>query len=195
MSKKSQPAVRLSQDEIKALCEQAVGNYIEKHELVKKEHQSRLLYNTKVLLENYRKLKRYIERATANLEDVIAYNYPDYSLQVLEILGLRVEDQKSYTIAKGVAMTKILMNHVERILHEYQTECENSGNPVMQRRWDVISKMYLEDQKMDTKRLAEKYCVDPRVIQADAKQGREDIKILLFGIEALVNDMDFQSVY
>lgn len=195
MSKKSQPAVRLSQDEIKALCEQAVGNYIEKHELVKKEHQSRLLYNTKVLLENYRKLKRYIERATANLEDVIAYNYPDYSLQVLEILGLRVEDQKSYTIAKGVAMTKILMNHVERMLHEYQTECENSGNPVMQRRWDVISKMYLEDQKMDTKRLAEKYCVDPRVIQADAKQGREDIKILLFGIEALVNDMDFQSVY
>jgi hypothetical protein len=195
VSKKSQPAVRLSQDEIKALCEQAVGNYIEKHELVKKEHQSRLLYNTKVLLENYRKLKRYIERATANLEDVIAYNYPDYSLQVLEILGLRVEDQKSYTIAKGVAMTKILMNHVERMLHEYQTECENSGNPVMQRRWDVISKMYLEDQKMDTKRLAEKYCVDPRVIQADAKQGREDIKILLFGIEALVNDMDFQSVY
>lgn len=195
MSKKSQPAVRLSQDEIKALCEQAVGNYIEKHELVKKEHQSRLLYNTKVLLENYRKLKRYIERATANLEDVIAYNYPDYSLQMLEILGLRVEDQKSYTIAKGVAMTKILMNHVERMLHEYKTECENSGNPVMQRRWDVISKMYLEDQKMDTKRLAEKYCVDPRVIQADAKQGREDIKILLFGIEALVNDMDFQSVY
>lgn len=195
MSKKVQPMVRLSQEEVRSLCEQAVDNYIEKHEKVKKENQSRLLYNTKVLLENYRKLKRYIERATANLEDVIAYNYPDYSLQMLEILGLRVEDQKSYTIAKGVAMTKILMNHVERMLHEYKTECENSGNPVMQRRWDVISKMYLEDQKMDTKRLAEKYCVDPRVIQADAKQGREDIKILLFGIEALVNDMDFQSVY
>lgn len=195
MSKKVQPMVRLSQEEVRSLCEQAVDNYIEKHEKVKKENQSRLLYNTKVLLENYRKLKRYIERATANLEDVIAYNYPDYSLQMLEILGLRVEDQKSYTIAKGVAMTKILMNHVERMIHEYQTECENSGSPVMQRRWDVISKMYLEDQKMDTKRLAEKYCVDPRVIQADAKQGREDIKILLFGIEALVNDMDFQSVY
>lgn len=195
MSKKVQPMVRLSQEEVRSLCEQAVDNYIEKHEKVKKENQSRLLYNTKVLLENYRKLKRYIERATANLEDVIAYNYPDYSLQMLEILGLRVEDQKSYTIAKGVAMTKILMNHVERMLSEYKTECENSGNPVLQRRWDVISKMYLEDEKMDTKRLAEKYCVDPRVIQADAKQGREDIKILLFGIEALVNDMDFQSAY
>lgn len=195
MSKKVQPMVRLSQEEVRSLCEQAVDNYIEKHEKVKKENQSRLLYNTKALLENYRKLKRYIERATANLEDVIAYNYPDYSLKMLEILGLRVEDQKSYTIAKGVAMTKILMNHVERMLSEYKTECENSGNPVLQRRWDVISKMYLEDEKMDTKRLAEKYCVDPRVIQADAKQGREDIKILLFGIEALVNDMDFRSAY
>lgn len=191
MSKKPQSSIRLSNEELKALCEQAVTNYIDKHEKIKKENQSRLLYNTKVLLENYRKLKRYMERASANLEDVIRSNYPDYTIQMLEILGLRVEDQKSYTIAKGVAATKILMDHTDRMLGEYKRECEASGNPVLQRRWDVISKMYLENEKKNTKQLAEMYCVDPRVIQDDAKQGREDIKIMLFGIEALVNDMDF----
>lgn len=190
MAKKSQTTVKLSNEELKALCEQAVENYIDQHERMKKENQSRLLYNTKILLENYRKLKRYVERALTNLEDVIYTNYPDYTIQILEILGLRVEDQKSYAIAKGVAATRILMTHIDRMLGEYRRECEESENPIMQRRWDVISKMYLEDEKMNTKQLAEKYCVDPRVIQEDAKQGREDIKVMFFGIEALVTEME-----
>lgn len=190
MAKKTQPSVRLSQEEIKQLCEQAVGTYIDRHEKAKKEKQGRLLYNTKVLLENYRKLERYLARATANLEDVIQSDYPDYTIQMLEILGIRVEDQKSYTIARSVAMTKILMEHTKKMLGEYKRDCTESGNPVMQRRWDVISKMYLEEKRMNTKQLAEAYCVDPRVIQDDAKQGREDIKIMLFGIEALANDME-----
>ena len=191
---KTNKTVRLTEDELRALCEDAVdkgvAKYISGEEAGKRKRQSGLLHNTKVLLENYRKLKSYLEKAESRLEDVIEDNYPEYSIQMVEVFGLRVDDQRSYTIAKGMATMTIIMNHVDKMLEVYRIDCEGSASPTIQRRWQVLERLYLRDKKMSTKEIAEEFSLDTRVIQEDAKRAREDMKVLLFGIAALFSGFE-----
>ena len=191
---KTNKTVHLTEAELRLLCEEAVdkgvAKYLNDEEAGKKKRQSGLLHNTKVLLENYRKLKAYLEKAESRLEGMIEENYPEYSIEMVEVFGLRINDQRSYTIAKGVATMTIIMNHVDRMLEVYRQDCEGSASPVIQRRWQVLERLYLRDKKMSTKEIAEEFSLDPRVIQEDAKRAREDMKVLLFGIEALFNEFE-----
>ena len=53
-----------------------------------------------------------------------------------------------------------------------------------------MERLYLRDKKMSTKEIAEEFSLDTRVIQEDAKRAREDMKVLLFGIEALFSGFE-----
>ena len=193
MSKTSK-TVRLTEEELRVICEQAVdkgvAKYISDEEAGRRKRQSGLLHNTKVLLENYRKLKTYLEKATSRLEDMVGENYPEYSIEMVEIFGLRIDDQRSYTIAKGVATMTITMGHIDKMLEVYRIDCEGSPSTTIQRRWQVLERLYIRPKKMSTKEIAEEFSLDTRVIQEDAKRAREDMKVLLFGIESLLSDFD-----
>ena len=95
--------VYLSEEELRILCEEAVDRAVEKYICNEKERdrrrQSSMLHNTKLLLENYRKLKAYLEKAESKLENIIDDAYPDDSVELVEVFGLKVNDQRSYTIA------------------------------------------------------------------------------------------------
>lgn len=58
----------------------------------------------------------------------------------------------------------------------------------MHRRWFVIEYMYLErdDAKKTTKEIAEIYQTDISNIQKDAKEARNDLTTLFFGLDAMV---------
>lgn len=186
--------ITLSQSELATLVEEAVSKGVQRHmeaeEKREQKRQSRLLYNTKVLLENYRKLKTYLEKATSSLEDVARDRFPEYSVELLEVFGLRVEDKKSYSIARGVANVTILVNHLEKMLEVYKQDCLSSDKETDHRKWRVLNYLYIGgERRMSIGDIAEIENVDPRVIQKDAKAAREDMKVLLFGIEALYSDI------
>jgi len=198
MGKTKQKVVQLTPGEIRQICEEAVdrgiAKYIDSREMNRRKRGSGLLHNTKVLLENYRKLKAYIENAASSLEEIAEDNVPGYYTQALEVFGLTIEDRRSYSVAKGVATTTILMNHVDRMLEVYKEDCRRSTDPVMQRRWEVIDRMYLREQKMSIKDIAQEFYLDPRAVQKDALKAREDLKVLIFGVDGIVDDLitDFQ---
>lgn len=194
---KARPAT-LTADEIHKLCEEAVDSGISKYisavKQEKEEHRSRLRHNTKKLLENYRRFKAYIEKTNTTLKDVAAEEYPGYSPELLEVFGIRIEDSRSYSMARSVATMTLLMNHVDRMLEAYKNECLSSENEVSIRRWNVIDKMYISGEKRTTaKALADEYSVDLRVIQDDAKKAREDLRVIIFGMDALIDDLSEET--
>lgn len=67
-----QKTVRLSEEELKELCQKAVEDGVSKYITVqnqkKKQEWRGLLFRTKKLLENYTKLKDYAEQAVVTLE-------------------------------------------------------------------------------------------------------------------------------
>lgn len=184
--------VRLSQEELKELCQKAVedgvSKYITLQNQKKKQEWRGLLFRTKKLLENYTKLKDYAEQAVVTLEQAEQVDETLVNMDVLTKFKLFEEDKTLHRQLRGVNAVKFIMAHVDRMLEVYKTNCLNSSQEVMHRRWFVIEYMYLEreDSKKTTKEIAEIYQTDISNIQKDAKEARNDLTTLFFGLDAMV---------
>lgn len=184
--------VRLSEEELKELCQKAVEDGVSKYITVqnqkKKQEWRGLLFRTKKLLENYTKLKDYAEQAVVTLEQAEEVDETLVNMDVLMKFKLFEDDKTLHRQLRGVNAVKFIMAHVDRMLEVYKSNCLNSSQEVMHRRWFVIEYMYLEmeDAKKTTKEIAEIYQTDISNIQKDAKEARNDLTTLFFGLDAMV---------
>lgn len=187
-----QKTVRLSEEELKELCQKAVEDGVSKYITVqnqkKKQEWRGLLFRTKKLLENYTKLKDYAEQAVVTLEQAEEVDETLVNMDVLMKFKLFEDDKTLHRQLRGVNAVKFIMAHVDRMLEVYKSNCLNSSQEVMHRRWSVIEYMYLEreDAKKTTKEIAEIYQTDISNIQKDAKEARNDLTTLFFGLDAMV---------
>lgn len=187
-----QKTVRLSEEELKELCQKAVEDGVSKYITVqnqkKKQEWRGLLFRTKKLLENYTKLKDYAEQAVVTLEQAAEVDETLVNMDVLMKFKLFEDDKTLHRQLRGVNAVKFIMAHVDRMLEVYKSNCLNSSQEVMHRRWLVIEYMYLEreDAKKTTKEIAEIYQTDISNIQKDAKEARNDLTTLFFGLDAMV---------
>ena len=187
-----QKTVRLSEAELKELCQKAVEDGVSKYITVqnqkKKQEWRGLLFRTKKLLENYTKLKDYAEQAVVTLEQAEEVDETLVNMDVLMKFKLFEDDKTLHRQLRGVNAVKFIMAHVDRMLEVYKSNCLNSSQEVMHRRWFVIEYMYLEreDTKKTTKEIAEIYQTDISNIQKDAKEARNDLTTLFFGLDAMV---------
>lgn len=188
---RKQKAVRLSQEELHAICQKAVedgvSKYITLQNQKKKQEWRGLLFRTKKLLENYTKLKDYTEQAVITIEQAEEVDESLVNMDVLMKFKLFEDDKTLHRQLRGVNAVKFMMAHVDRMLEVYRSNCLNSSQEVMHRRWFVIEYMYLEreDGKKNTKEIAEIYQTDLSNIQKDAKEARNDLTTLFFGLDAM----------
>lgn len=186
-----QKTVRLSQEELKDLCQKAVedgvAKYINIQNQKKKQEWRGLLFRTRKLLENYTKLKDYAEQAVVTLEQAEEVDETLVNMDVLMKFKLFEDDKTLHRQLRGVNAVKFMMAHVDRMLDVYKSNCLNSSQETMHRRWFVIEYMYLEreDGKKTTKEIAEIYQTDISNIQKDAKEARNDLTTLFFGLDAM----------
>lgn len=187
-----QKTVRLSEEELKELCQKAVEDGVSKYITVqnqkKKQEWRGLLFRTKKLLENYTKLKDYAEQAVVTLEQAEEVDETLVNMDVLMKFKLFEDDKTLHRQLRGVNAVKFIMAHVDRMLEVYKSNCLNSSQEVMHRRWFAIEYMYLEreDAKKTTKEIAEIYQTDISNIQKDVKEARNDLTTLFFGLDAMV---------
>lgn len=191
MSKNSTKTIRLSQEELKTLCEQAVNDGVAKYlsEKGEKDRKRRngLVYRTKKLLENYTRLKDYAENAVYTLEDAQEVDESIVNMDVLTGFRIFDEDKTLHRQMRGINAVKFMLAHIDRMLDVYKRNCLNSASEVMHRRWFVIDMMYLDkEQKKSTKEIADVYQTDISNIQKDAKEARNDLTVLFFGLDAMV---------
>ena len=199
---KAERRILLTKEEIKSLCEEAADKAVERSEKAKRkrivQEKKTLLYNTKKLLENYTKLKDYAEKAVRvgegdpHLVDLTIdeAEQVDESIMNMDVLaGFRIldEDKTLHRQLKGINAVKFMLAHVDRMLEVYRKECETSSNEIIQRRWKVIQMMYLDrEKKKSTKEIAEFYNMELSTIQKDAKEARNDLTVLFFGLDAMI---------
>ena len=192
MGKNAPKTVRLSQEELSEICQKAVeegvSKYITLQDQKKKQEWRGLLFRTKKLLENYTRLKDYAEQAVVTLEQAEEVDETLVNMDVLTKFRLFDDDKTLHRQLRGVNAVKFIMAHVDRMLEVYKNNCLNSSQEVMHRRWFVIEYMYLEreDYKKNTKEIAEIYQTDISNIQKDAKEARNDLTTLFFGLDAMV---------
>lgn len=192
MGKNSQGrTIRLTEQELKQLCEDAVdrgvAKYIKEQDRAESRKRRSLLYNTKKLLENYTKLKDYIENAISTVEEAAEVDETIVNTEVLIGFRLMDSDRKLNRQIRGINAVKMMLAHIDRMLEVYRTDCQTSSSEVKRRRWDIVQMMYLDRvEKKTTKQIAEYYNMELSGIQKEAKAARSDLTILFFGLDAMV---------
>lgn len=192
MGKNSQGrTIRLTEQELKQLCEEAVdrgvAKYIKEQDRADTRKRRSLLYNTKKLLENYTRLKDYAENAVSTIEEASKVDETIVNMDVLIGFRLMDSDRRLDRQIRGVNAVKMMLSHIDRMLEVYRADCQTSSSEVKRRRWDIVQMMYLDrEEKKTTKQIAEYYNMELSGIQKETKAARSDLTILFFGLGAMV---------
>lgn len=180
----------ISERELKRMMQQAseagITAYQKEHEETVRKKVDRLLYRTKTLLERYTQLNEYANNSVYTLERAEEVNEGIADLEVLTKFGIFDDDKTLHNLKRSVITVNMVMAHVNTMLEIYRKECESSASKVKQRQYRVIDHMYLSEKKLNTKEIAELEGEDVRTIQNDAKQAREDLTALIFGLDGVL---------
>lgn len=191
MGKNSTKTIRLSQEELRELCRDAVdkgvSKYISEQDQKEKKKRNGLRFKTKKLLEEYTKLKDYAENAVCTMDEAQDVDESLINMDVLMGFHIFDDDKTLHRQMRGINAVKFMLAHVDRMLEVYKQNCLSSASEVMHRRWFVIDMMYLDrEKKRTTKEIADIYQMELSAIQKDAKEARNDLTVLFFGLDAMV---------
>lgn len=157
---------------ISALASQeAIKHYQAQQKKQKKEEKDWRLRNTKLLLENYHRLKDHCEDIDQQIDE--------YEDTVLSLDELTLE-----TLMKYKMKTAKMMRHFDRMVKHYETDSQR-GSQEEHRRFKVLYHRYLSKDKLPIQSLCEMYNVERGMIYRDTKMAVHDLSVFLFGLAAL----------
>ena len=190
MANKGAKTYNISERELQEMMRRAseagIAAYKNEHEETTRRKAGRLLYRTKTLLERYTQLNEYAQNSVYTLERAEEVNEGIADLEVLTKFGIFDDDKTLHNLKRSVVTVNMVMAHVNTMLEVYRKECESSASKVKQRQYRVIEYLYLSENKLNTKEIAELEGEDVRTIQNDAKQAREDLTALIFGLDGVL---------
>lgn len=190
MANKGAKTYNISERELQEMMRRAseagIAAYKNEHEETTRRKAGRLLYRTKTLLERYTQLNEYAQNSVYTLERAEEVNEGIADLEVLTKFGIFDNDKTLHNLKRSVVTVNMVMAHVNTMLEVYRKECESSASKVKQRQYRVIEYLYLSENKLNTKEIAELEGEDVRTIQNDAKQAREDLTALIFGLDGVI---------
>lgn len=166
---------------VKMSSEAAVKAYQKaRNEELGKSRDNRLR-NTKLLMENYRKFKVYCNNAIYDTAQLCQVE----NEEILELMGISAgKTLQVGSIRNSVVVTKVIMEHVDTMLRCYKAKCMQSKKPEVQRRWEVLSMMYLSSaEPMNAQEVADKVHVGKSTVYNDIDSACEELSSLIFGLD------------
>jgi hypothetical protein len=159
----------LTKHQLEIISATAIQEYEKRNAKAEKEKRDRRLLNTKMLLENYRKLNRHCETVDEELEEYqdSIYDAEEFTLE---------------SLMKHKVKTARMMNHFKKVIKSYEFTAGNSEED--QRRLKLLKLRYI-DSNFKVKDLRDTLHVEQGAIYNDTKVIIRDLSILLFGLDAL----------
>lgn len=161
----------------------AAMDYIEaERKRARKGRQDRRLHNTRLLLKNYRLLKRHTKGAIYN-----ASQAKERAIDILDGLDDYDMNDTLYieSIKKSQERTLIILAHIDQMLELYKAYCYNGGNGEDVRRYGVIVATYIDEPKKSAQEIAGTFEIERRTVYKDITAAITPLTALIFGIDGL----------
>lgn len=161
----------------------AAMDYIEaERKRARKGRQDRRLHNTRLLLKNYRLLKRHTKGAIYN-----ASQAKERAIDILDGLDDYDMNDTLYieSIKKSQERTLIILAHIDQMLELYKAYCYNGGNGEDVRRYGVIMATYIDEPKKSAQEIAGTFEIERRTVYKDITAAITPLTALIFGIDGL----------
>ena len=181
--------ITLSKEDLQELMEKAavVGAKagIDRYEAELKDRQKKYrdkrYHNTKLLLRNYRMLQINAENSVFGRSQM-----EESAADILDnMMNMYNDEVIVESIKTSATRTAIIVSHVKTMLRMYQICCEQSGNEIDKRRYDIIYGLYISDPKITRKELMDKWNISSDTTYTDEKIAIERLSALIFGVDGL----------
>lgn len=151
----------------------------------KKEYGNRAdrrLRNTKLLLRNYHMLKEHAENSVFGRTQM-----EESALDILESMMSMYDNEVIIeSIKRSATRTAVIVSHIETMFGLYAAYCEKSLNhDIDMRRYAVLWDMYMAEEGLTAKEIADKQNISVRNVYKDANIALEKITALIFGVDGL----------
>lgn len=151
----------------------------------KKEYGNRAdrrLRNTKLLLRNYHMLKEHAEKSVFGRTQVA-----ESALDILESMMSMYDNEVIIeSIKRSATRTAVIVAHIDTMFSLYAAYCDKSSNrDIEMRRYGVLWDMYMADEILSAKEIAEKQNMSTRNVYEDIKTATERLSALIFGVDGL----------
>ena len=146
----------------------------------KKKYDKRL-YNTKLLLRNYKTLKQHYESAVTSIGEI---EHNEITSEIESGFG---STDKNYVkaILRTRGRTIIIVKHIDRLLSHYRMKAEIAGGNEL-RKYKVVEGLYLADDRLTMEKIAENNDCSIGTVKNDHNKAINELSVLLFGIDGLV---------
>lgn len=146
------------------------------------QRTDRRLRNTRLLLRNYRMLREHAQNSVFSRAQM-----DESAFDILESMMQSYDNDVIINSIKDSAVrTAVMVSHVETMLGLYEAFCEKSPNrEIERRRYDVVWDMYIAEQTLSVKEIAEKQNMSKENVYAGLRAAIERLTALLFGVDGL----------
>ena len=181
--------ITLSKEELQELMEKAAiagaKAGIDRYEMELKDRQKKYrdkrYHNTKLLLRNYRMLQINAENSVFGRSQM-----EESAADILDnMMNMYNDEVIVESIKTSATRTAIIVSHVKTMIRMYQICCEQSGNEIDKRRYDIIYGLYISDPKITRKELMDKWNISSDTTYTDEKIDIERLSALIFGVDGL----------
>ena len=151
----------------------------------KKEYSRRAdrrLRNTKLLLRNYHMLKEHAENSVFGRTQM-----GESAIDILESMMSMYDNEVIIeSIKRSATRTAVIVSHIETMFGLYAAYCDKSPNrDIEMRRYEVLWDMYMAEDTLSAKEVAEKQHVSKDTVYTDIKMAIEKLTALIFGVDGL----------
>lgn len=142
----------------------------------------RRLRNTKLLLRNYHMLKEHAENSVFGRTQM-----EESALDILESMMSMYDNEVIIeSIKRSATRTAVIVSHIETMFGLYEAYCGNAQNrEIEMRRYEVVWDMYMADDTLSAKEIAEKQHMSKDNVYADLRVATERLTALIFGVDGL----------
>ena len=181
--------ITLSKEDLQELMEKAavagakagIDRYEAELKDRQKKYRDKRYHNTKLLLRNYRMLQINAENSVFGRSQM-----EESAADILDNMMNMYNDEVIVESIKTSATRKaIIVSHVKTMIRMYQICCEQSGNEIDKRRYDIIYGLYISDPKITRKELMDKWNISSDTTYTDEKIAIERLSALIFGVDGL----------
>lgn len=163
----------LPNDQVEKIISGVSSNLINHFESKDKENKNRIMYNTKLLLRNYKKLKAHCVLVEVQLEED-AETFWNHKWLDLD------------NLMQNKAKTVKIMKQVDKAIEYYKKDCFDDGSDNSIRRYDILKMKYLNDVTLSDDDIAAEYDIARTTVVRQVDKAISDISVLLFGIDIFI---------
>ena len=149
----------MMQEIVRVASETAIEKFQHEAERNRKAVKDKRLHNTKLLLQNYEEL----------MEELMSQSDGRVRVPVVR------------SIQESAAHTRIIVQHIDRMLEYYKFRCEHSKRAEEMRRYRTIYDLYIAPEPKTQQQIADEEHVDLSTVFRDQKAGISKLSALIFG--------------